>query len=156
MCYFKSLEKIKMKTIQHKIWTCIAVVSIGAFVFAISAQAQNFTELNADNDKVSDVLTNETVVLQNQAQPQYDPGPMPENELKKVMKPEEYEQFMAAKSYSDKTSTYTLGPTDVIDITVLRHPEVSGKYLLNSEGKIQYEFIGDTRLGLPMLLILLF
>ena len=38
---------------------------------------------------------------------------------------------------------YTLGPNDVITITVQRHPEVSGKYAINAEGKIQFEFVGD-------------
>ena len=40
-------------------------------------------------------------------------------------------------------STYTLGADDVIEIAVMRHPEVSGQYIINSEGNIQYEFIGD-------------
>jgi polysaccharide export outer membrane protein len=44
---------------------------------------------------------------------------------------------------ADEASRYTLGPTDIIDIVVMRHPEVSGKYEINMEGKIQYEFIGD-------------
>jgi polysaccharide export outer membrane protein len=47
---------------------------------------------------------------------------------------------MIAGAYN---SQYTLGPEDVITITVLRHPEVSGQYVINSEGKIQYEFVGD-------------
>lgn len=41
------------------------------------------------------------------------------------------------------SSTYTLGKTDIIEISVLRHPEVSGQYMINNEGKIQYEFVGD-------------
>lgn len=44
-------------------------------------------------------------------------------------------------------SNYTLGVEDVIEIVVMRHPEVSGQYLINSEGKIQYEFIGDLQLS---------
>lgn len=40
-------------------------------------------------------------------------------------------------------SKYTLGTNDVLEITVVRHPEVSGKYAINTEGKIQYEFVGD-------------
>lgn len=39
--------------------------------------------------------------------------------------------------------TYILDKTDVIDIIVMRHPEVSGRYSINNEGKIQYEFVGD-------------
>ncbi len=38
---------------------------------------------------------------------------------------------------------YTLGPDDVVEITVMRHPEFSGVYPINLEGKIQYKFIGD-------------
>jgi len=42
---------------------------------------------------------------------------------------------------------YTLGPTDVIEVKVMRHPEVSGEYPINNEGKIQYEFVGDIYLA---------
>jgi polysaccharide export outer membrane protein len=38
---------------------------------------------------------------------------------------------------------YTLGPNDVVEIEVIRHPEFSGKYGINEEGKIQYKFVGD-------------
>jgi protein involved in polysaccharide export with SLBB domain len=38
---------------------------------------------------------------------------------------------------------YTLGPDDVVEIVVLRHPEFSGTYPVNLEGKIQYKFVGD-------------
>jgi len=42
---------------------------------------------------------------------------------------------------------YTLGADDVIEITVRRHPEFSGQYAMNSEGKIQYKFVGDIQLS---------
>ncbi len=42
-----------------------------------------------------------------------------------------------------ESSRYTLGVNDVIEIKVMRHPEVSGRYAINKEGKIQYEFVGD-------------
>lgn len=38
---------------------------------------------------------------------------------------------------------YTLGPDDVIEIEVRRHPEFSGQYPVNSEGRIEYKFVGD-------------
>ncbi|MDB4349540.1 polysaccharide biosynthesis/export family protein [Omnitrophica bacterium] len=38
---------------------------------------------------------------------------------------------------------YTLGPNDVVAIEVRRHPEFSGQYTVNSEGKIEYKFVGD-------------
>ena len=43
----------------------------------------------------------------------------------------------------ETASNYSLGATDIIEIVVLRHPEVSGQYIVNNEGNIQYEFIGD-------------
>ncbi len=38
---------------------------------------------------------------------------------------------------------YTLGPNDVVAIEVRRHPEFAGQYTVNSEGKIEYKFVGD-------------
>jgi polysaccharide export outer membrane protein len=40
-------------------------------------------------------------------------------------------------------TNYTLGPLDVIEVDVMRHPEVSGQFIINNEGKIQYDFVGD-------------
>ena len=42
-----------------------------------------------------------------------------------------------------EASKYTLGPDDVIEIDVRRHPEFSGKYIVTAEGKIEYKFVGD-------------
>jgi polysaccharide export outer membrane protein len=39
--------------------------------------------------------------------------------------------------------TYTLGPDDAVEISVMRHPEFSGVYPINQEGKLQYKFVGD-------------
>jgi len=44
-------------------------------------------------------------------------------------------------------STYTLGVDDVVEVSVMRHPEVSGNYAINKEGKIQYGFVGDVELA---------
>ena len=38
---------------------------------------------------------------------------------------------------------YTLGPGDVIGISVRNHPEFSGTYPINLEGKIQYSYVGN-------------
>lgn len=45
------------------------------------------------------------------------------------------------------SANYTLGTMDVIEITVMRHSEVSGQYMVNKEGNIQYEFIGDVTMA---------
>jgi protein involved in polysaccharide export with SLBB domain len=41
---------------------------------------------------------------------------------------------------------YTLGKDDIIEITVRRHPEFSGKFPIAANGKIQYPFVGDISL----------
>jgi len=52
-----------------------------------------------------------------------------------------------ASANEQPDSRYTLGTNDVLTITVQRHPEVSGKYTINMEGKIQFEFVGDILLS---------
>lgn len=47
-----------------------------------------------------------------------------------------------APSITESTK-YVLGPDDVVQIDVRRHPEFSGQYAINSEGKIEYKFVGD-------------
>lgn len=42
---------------------------------------------------------------------------------------------------------YTLGAEDVINITILRHPEVSGEFIITKNGAIQYEFVGDIQVA---------
>jgi len=60
---------------------------------------------------------------------------------------ENLQEVVAATRQPDLTpeeaSRYTLGSTDIIEVSVMRHPEVSGQYEINTEGKIQYEFVGD-------------
>lgn len=138
------------------------MINIGMMALSSPVFAQSFDELNSvDSTAVSEEpgpshapadQAAGVQPLQGQDLPpsaSVDPmaDPQMNEEFRKVMKPKEYQQFIAAKTYSEKNSTYTLGPNDVIDITVLRHPEVSGKYIINSEGKIQYEFIGDVLLS---------
>ena len=51
-------------------------------------------------------------------------------------------QIVPSVNYEDPLR-YVLGPDDVIQIDVMRHPEFSGVYPVNLEGKIQYKFVGD-------------
>lgn len=70
-----------------------------------------------------------------------------EDKIKATMTPDEFKNFAGAQAYVDANGSYTLGPDDVINIVVMRHPEVSGEYTINKEGKIQYEFVGDVELA---------
>lgn len=54
---------------------------------------------------------------------------------------------LLSKKVDEEPLKYTLGPDDVIQIDVRRHPEFSGEYPINSEGKIQYKFVGDIPLA---------
>lgn len=70
------------------------------------------------------------------------------NEELKVIESEQPQAKLAlAESQPNQEYTdplrYTLGPDDVIEIAVMRHPELSGTYPINLEGKIQYKFVGD-------------
>jgi protein involved in polysaccharide export with SLBB domain len=49
----------------------------------------------------------------------------------------------SAAGQSTEDVKYTLGPDDFINIMVQRHPEFSGDFPINQEGKIQFRFIGD-------------
>lgn len=42
---------------------------------------------------------------------------------------------------------YTLGPEDVVEVSVMRHPEFSGTFHINQEGKLQYKFVGDMEIN---------
>lgn len=47
------------------------------------------------------------------------------------------------ETYKFDPLKYTLGPDDAVEIIVLRHPEFSGAYPIDQEGKLQYKFVGD-------------
>lgn len=57
------------------------------------------------------------------------------------------QQLPAAPAVVDapllESISYTLGPEDVIEIFVQRHPEFSGTFPISNDGKIQYKFAGD-------------
>jgi len=46
-------------------------------------------------------------------------------------------------AFEDDPVKYTLGKDDIITLEIRRHPEFSGTYVINSEGKIQYKYVGD-------------
>lgn len=52
-------------------------------------------------------------------------------------------EIAAAPANTGEEVLYTLGPEDVLQVTVQRHPEFSGEFPVNLEGKIQYTYVGD-------------
>jgi len=59
-----------------------------------------------------------------------------------LAEPELGQDYLDTNYFFDPTK-YTLGPDDKIEIAIQRHPEFSGVYPVNLEGKIQYKFVGD-------------
>jgi len=108
---------------QAKYLTWITVLTGILIVFpAANAAAQNFADMASDTQGAENALGADAADpdLQ-QALQTIDGSPLPDG----------------------VDSTYTMGADDVIGVEVMRHPEVSGQYLINREGKIQYEFVGD-------------
>ena len=93
---------------------------------SFNANAQNFADFNPDAESVD--------------------GTIPDDVIEELLAQEDRQAALDIKEdlpSSADESTYTLGVNDVIQISVMRHPEVSGEFRINSEGKIQYEFVGD-------------
>jgi len=74
-------------------------------------------------------------------------GLLTEEEIQKLLADEGITIAGDPSLIEEGFSRYTLGIDDVIEISVARHPEVSGGYQLNNEGKIQYEFVGDIKIA---------
>ena len=143
-----------------------AVLAASVFlIFAQPVQAQNFANwtpeqaaqsgqaqpaLKTGLDSSAEELKDAQAVPSLKEQPQAPAAATFSEEDLKGLSPEERQALMGTGLIPQpqalpaaEASSYTLGPTDVITITVMRHPEVSGEYPINNEGKIQYEFVGD-------------
>jgi len=120
---------------------CLSLTALAVSMVVVSPQAlaQNFTNWNPDSgaqeapakltteeEKINDVLNR--VAADGKAE-------------------ESAEAVEDMLPGQEGSSRYTLGSTDVIDVSVMRHPEVSGQYMINQEGKIQYEFVGDIKIA---------
>lgn len=95
------------------------------------ASAQNFSEL--DNTTPA------------KGQPSANSPSAQTDDIDEVQKAIELAKTLKLTPPQDET--YILDKTDVLEISIMRHPEVSGKYVINNEGKVQYEFVGDIPVG---------
>lgn len=115
------------KMIRVNVYIFCVCLAIGFSFISGEANAQNFATM-VPTDTESELMNDEPnieQILQQQGIPLLPNMEMP----------------------FETSSTYTLGPLDVIEINVMRHPEVTGNYILNKEGMIQYEFIGDLEIS---------
>lgn len=95
-------------------------IGIVAAIFTLTAI--NSSQAQAEAEELKVVETPTTIEIHPAASPSGDPKTFANN-------------FDPLK--------YTLGAEDVVEITVMRHPEFSGIYPINQEGKLQYKFVGD-------------
>jgi polysaccharide biosynthesis/export protein len=100
------------------------------------------TQTTAQSTQASDSTSNTTTQVVNKPS---DPANFNIGDPAKDAASDGYRSDMRSKKRyaGSPNSKYTLGPSDVVEVIVARHPEVGGKYVLNSEGKVQIEFIGD-------------
>lgn len=114
---------------RNRLWSCLLIIML---VGSNEACAQNLANQSAQPAGTGPAAAEETAV--NAENLGYeDLVAMGEDQVAGVA--------------GDESSKYTLGETDVINIKVMRHPEVSGDYPINMEGKIQYEFVGDIKIA---------
>jgi polysaccharide export outer membrane protein len=106
--------------------------TLGDTPAAVTAETETSDELLTD-DQINELLSANAIAAPGATAPQTTSA-APAAPLKNTE---------AAEPEQDESSRYTLGPSDVIEVAVLRHPEVSGEFVINAEGKMQYEFVGD-------------
>ncbi len=85
----------------------------------------------------------ETIVTRESVPNETVPGEAISLETLQAMAKESKAQTATAVKNGFDPLKFTLGPEDVVEITVMRHPEFSGKYSIDQEGKLQYKFVGD-------------
>ncbi len=125
----------KESVMMTRIEKCMCVFML-AFVFVIGMssiiQAQNFAELDFAEESMVDphaaaLFDDDLGAIQ----------------IEMISEADVNLQKLYQDIPDDGASSYTLGKLDVLDIFVQRHPEVSGRYVINNEGKVQYDFVGD-------------
>jgi polysaccharide export outer membrane protein len=87
------------------------------------------------------VVTSSSTIPPSQQQAE----PKPQAASEDVLPPEVLKAATSAKLTPSESEAmrYTLGPDDVISVAVQRHPEFSGTFPVNLEGKIQMQLAGD-------------
>ena len=118
-----SFKMNKNHVVLRGLLVLLLIGSLGAWDDIDKAEAQNFANLVPEEKEEELSPLNVEEILENEGVPL-----LPQADLN-----------------SESSSKYTLGIEDVIQVSVLRHPEVSGQYVINGEGNIQYEFIGDVQ-----------
>lgn len=125
---------------KNRYRTLFLICFVGAGALVATAGAQNFAgTVTAEEVKQQPAEQQGSAPEKNVGT---DPlGPEPATEAEDSAASVEIPEAIATMSH------YTVGATDILEITVMRHPEVSGQFTINSEGNIQYEFVGDLNIA---------
>ena len=125
-------------------WKGIILGLAAVLYFGSPAMAQNFGNLPKGHVKPQEAT--DAAVQPGHVEPQdtTDAAVQPAASAEVTAEPSSEEILQQVKAISDEKE-YTLGRDDEIVITVMRHPEVSGQFFVNSRGEIQYEFVGDIK-----------
>lgn len=123
---------------KNRYRTLFLICFVGAGALAATADAQNFAgTVTAENLK-QPAEQKETTPKESVGTDPLSPEPTAAAEGSNASV--EIPEALATMSH------YTVGATDILEITVMRHPEVSGQFIINNEGNIQYEFVGDLKM----------
>ena len=120
---------------QTRFQILFLICLVSAAAPAATANAQNFTGIIKADNLEQPAQQPGTAPGQNAGTDPLSPEPTTVAADPEV--PVEIPEAIATMSH------YTVGDTDILEITVMRHPEVSGQFIINNEGNIQYEFVGD-------------
>lgn len=122
---------MKRITPKYLILRYLSLVAILAWTSPVMAQENMFNEeeelVQQEDGSEEDFLT--------------------QQQIEQILSDEGLNYDINAEYSAGNESSYTLGPNDVIKIDVSRHPEVSGEFSINKDGKIQYRFVGDLEIS---------
>ena len=127
-----------MKMFQFRYWRALPILSLLVFSGLLFAQSDN----SANNQTQSG--------QQNTAQPQDQQNParpgnqsQPEGKTPIAGPP----PITSAGGAAVDTTSYKIGPQDVLRVTVWREADFSGVYTVHSDGKITLPLVGDVEAG---------
>jgi polysaccharide biosynthesis/export protein len=119
----------------------LKVIVLGGFLAATPAWAQ---QKAADTKSQPQTGNKGAIITKSSTIPPAQPNSEAQNtQIQKQAQPAAEQVNYKQALRANEEIRYTLGPDDIIQVIVQRHPEFSGTFPVNLEGKIQMGFVGD-------------